>query len=268
MTEALKLLCALAHPDDETLGLGGTIVQYAGQGVEVHLLTATRGEHGWFGPEEEYPGPVALGRTREQELEAAAEVLGLTSVTLLDYIDGDLDQADPAEAIRLVVKSIRSVRPHVVITFAHDGIYGHPDHIAMCQFVTAAVAAAAHTAYEPSLGEAHLTSKFYYRASLKEQMAAYEAAFGDLVMHIDGVERRAPNWAPWSITTMIETEEHWETVWRAVTCHRSQLPGYQKLKDLPPEHHRNLWGRQEYYRVFSLVNGGRALETDLFEGLR
>jgi len=39
------------------------------------------------------------------------------------------------------------------------------------------------------------------------------------------------------------------------------------LRDLPAEHHRALWGRQSFYRVSSLVNGGRARETDLFEGI-
>jgi LmbE family N-acetylglucosaminyl deacetylase len=183
-------------------------------------------------------------------------------------MDGELDQADPAEAVARIVEQIRRTRPDVAITFAHDGIYGHPDHIAMCQFATAALAAAANSDYRPDLGPPHLVSKFYYRAALKEQIDAYEAAFGELVMNIDGVERRTPGWTPWSITTILDTGEHWEQVWKAVTCHQSQLPGYQRLKDLPPEHHRALWGRQEYYRVYSLVNGGRRLETDLFEGLR
>jgi hypothetical protein len=43
---------------------------------------------------------------------------------------------------------------------------------------------------------------------------------------------------------------------------------YAQLEHLPPEHHQALWGTQEYYRVFSCVNGGRTVETDLFEGLR
>jgi hypothetical protein len=43
---------------------------------------------------------------------------------------------------------------------------------------------------------------------------------------------------------------------------------YEKLRDLPEEHHQALWGSQEFYRVFSVVNGGRRCETDLFEGLR
>jgi LmbE family N-acetylglucosaminyl deacetylase len=268
MLGRLKLLCALAHPDDETLGLGGAIARYASEGVEVHLVTATRGQKGWFGEEKDYPGAEELGRIREAELRAAADVLGITSLSILDYLDGELDGADPLEATAQVVYHLRRVQPQVVVTFAHDGVYGHPDHIAMCQFTTAAVAASASAAYRPDLGEAHLVSKLYYRATLKEQIQAYEAAFGELVMNIDGVERRSQTWAPWSITTVFDTSQHWERVWEAVTRHRSQLPGYQKLKDLPPELHKALWGRQEYYRVFSLVNGGRALESDLFEGLR
>jgi hypothetical protein len=50
--------------------------------------------------------------------------------------------------------------------------------------------------------------------------------------------------------------------------YRTQLPTYQVLRVLPDEHHHHLWGTQTFYRAFSLVNGGRAIERDLFEGLR
>jgi hypothetical protein len=52
-----------------------------------------------------------------------------------------------------------------------------------------------------------------------------------------------------------------------VSCHESQLTAYERLKDVSPEHHRALWGSQSFYRVFSVVNGGRVRETDLFEGV-
>ena len=71
----MKLLCVLAHPDDESLGLGGALAKYAAEGVETYLITATRGEHGWWGEAEDYPGPIGLGQIREAELRAAAEVL-------------------------------------------------------------------------------------------------------------------------------------------------------------------------------------------------
>src|SRR5919197_4391728 len=99
MKKPLRLLCVLAHPDDESLGNGGTLAKYAAEGIETYLVAATRGERGWQGDERDYPGPAALGATREAELRAAARVLGIRHVEFMDYIDGDLDQADPAEAI-------------------------------------------------------------------------------------------------------------------------------------------------------------------------
>ena len=96
----------------------------------------------------------------------------------------------------------------------------------------------------------------------------WEEAFGELAMPVDGVIRRTPSWADWAITTRLNTSDYWEQVWQAVSCHRSQLPGYQALQRLPAEYHQALWGTQTFYRVYSLVDGGRAIERDLFEGLR
>ena len=268
MSDQLKLMAILAHPDDESLGTGGILVKYAAEGVVTYLVTATRGERGWFGAEEDYPGLEALGQVREAELHAAAKVLGLQGVTFLDYRDGELDQADPKEAIAKIVTHLRRIRPQVVITFDPNGAYGHPDHIAISQFTTAAVVAAADPNYAGvQAWPPHGVSKLYYRVATCQELAAYQAAFGELVMHIDGIERRAHGWEEWAITTRIDTFAYWQQVWAAISCHQSQLPGYQALKDLPEAHHKNLWGSQTCYRAFSLVNGGREVEKDLFEGL-
>jgi hypothetical protein len=66
---------------------------------------------------------------------------------------------------------------------------------------------------------------------------------------------------------VIDTRDVWRTVWRAVECHVSQVAAYGALHDLTPEHHRAVWGWQSFYRAFSTVNGGRAREIDLFEGI-
>jgi LmbE family N-acetylglucosaminyl deacetylase len=268
MAHTLKLMAILAHPDDESLGTGGTLARYAAEGVETYLLTATRGERGWWGMEAAYPGPQALGRTREAELRAAVQVLGMREVTFLDYEDGELDKADAAEVVAQLVLHIRRIRPDVVVTFDPDGVYGHPDHIAVSQLATAAIVAAADSSYADSGQAAHRVSKLYYRIFTAEDLAAYQVAFGDLVMDIDGVERRATGWPAWAISTRIDTSAYWPQVWEAIACHRSQLPGYHALKNLPSEHHRQLWGQQTFYRAFSLVNGGRMVESDLFAGLR
>jgi LmbE family N-acetylglucosaminyl deacetylase len=247
--------------------VGGTLAKYAAEGVKTYLVTATRGERGWFGDEKEYPGLEALGKMREAELLDAARELGIREVKFLDYIDGDLDQADPAEAVAKVVAHLRRVRPHVVITFDLNGAYGHPDHIAICQLTTAAILAAADPTYSKTFTP-HRVAKLYYMAWPHGKMAAYESVFGELTMHIDNVARRSMPWLDWAVTTVIDTAEHWNTVWKAVSCHKTQLTAYGQLEHLSPEHHKALWGTQEYYRALSLVNGGRVREMDLFEGLR
>jgi LmbE family N-acetylglucosaminyl deacetylase len=143
MQETLKLLCVFAHPDDESLGPGGLLARYAAEGVETYLISATRGERGWRGDPEAHPGFAAFGKVRENELRAAADILKIHELILLDYIDGDLDQAHPAEVIAQLVSQIRRIRPQVVLTFDPYGVYGHPDHIAISQFTLAAVVAAA-----------------------------------------------------------------------------------------------------------------------------
>lgn len=267
-----KLLCVFAHPDDESLGMGGTIARYAAEGVEIHLLCATRGERGRFGDAPEKPPPDVVGRTREVELWNAARTLGIRGVTFLNYMDGFLDRAEPRQAIRRIVHEIRRRRPDVVVTFAPDGAYGHPDHIAISQFTTAAVTAAADPSYSwdeqwSMNGSAHRVSKLYYLAWGKEKWDAYQAALKRLVSKVDGVERQANPWPAWAITTRVDATPYWRRAWEAVCCHRTQMSVYRELEKLPVAVHEQLWGRHEFYRAFSLVNGGRQVETDLFEGL-
>ncbi len=264
----LRMMCVLAHPDDESLGVGGTLAKYAAEGVELCVVTATRGERGRWG-EGQDPGLEAVGRIRETELREAAKILGVGELHLLGYVDGDLDQAESGESVLRIVEHIRCFKPHVVVTFGPDGAYGHPDHVAICQLATAAVAAAA----DPDLGRVrssapHHVSKLYYIAWSHGKWEAYQSAFRKLTVSVDGVERRAAPWPDWAITTVIDTEPYWPVVWKAVCCHKTQLALYERLDRLAPEHHRQLWGVQEFYRVFSLVNGSRKRETDLFEGLR
>ena len=113
----LRLCGVFAHPDDETLGTGGTLARYAAEGVETYVVTATRGQRGRYRDNTDHPGPEALGRIREAELRAACAVLGVTEVSLLDYWDKDLDQAPHDEIIGQLVAHVRRIRPQVVVTF-------------------------------------------------------------------------------------------------------------------------------------------------------
>jgi LmbE family N-acetylglucosaminyl deacetylase len=253
-------MCVLAHPDDESLGTGGTLAKYAAEGLDTFLITATRGERGRFGDAVERPGVDVVGKIREAELMAAAKELGVREVTVLGYPDGGLDSVDPAVAQDAIAAHLRRVRPHVVVTFGPEGAYGHPDHIAISQLTTAAIVRAADREYA--------VSKLYHIAWSAKTWAAYQAALKKLTSTVDGVERQVVPVPEWESTTRIDTSTVWPTVWRAVQCHKTQMSVYKNLAELDPDHHRALWGVQEFTRVFSLVSGGRARESDLFEGLR
>jgi LmbE family N-acetylglucosaminyl deacetylase len=268
-------MAVLAHPDDESLGVGGTLARYAAEGIETVLVTATLGQRGryrGYPPGHElHPGPAALGGIREAELQAAARVLGIRELILLGYGDQELDRADPHEARARIAQALRRTRPDVVVTFGPDGGYGHPDHVAISQLTTAAIVTAADASFTAGHAVAlppHAVSKLYYMAMPEPAWVAYQAAVKRLASVVDGVERHPVSWPQWAITTAVDTRGVWEIVWRAVSCHESQVAGYAGFRDLSPEHHEALWGRQSFYRAFSTVNGGRPCEADLFEGLR
>lgn len=109
-----SLLAVFAHPDDESMGMGGVLAKLSAKGVQTHLICASRGERGWFGPRDLNPGLKVLGLVRAAELECAAKLLGLRSVHFLDYIDGEVDQAEPAQAIGKITTHIRRDRKSVV----------------------------------------------------------------------------------------------------------------------------------------------------------
>ncbi len=127
------VLAVFAHPDDESLACGGLLARCAADGVPGTVLCLTRGAG--------VPADPERGATRTRELEAAAAVLGLTEVILLDYRDGYLPWEDAAAVEGDVAQSIRRLRPEAVVTFGDDGLYWHPDHVAVHERTTAAVAA-------------------------------------------------------------------------------------------------------------------------------
>lgn len=138
------LLAVLAHPDDETFGVGGTLALYAHKGVEVHLICATRGEAGEVDPAH-LNNHRSIAEVRERELRCASQILGLTGVHFLDYRDsgmaGSPDNQNPNALIQAPVETVaekivdhlRVIKPQVVITFDPIGGYRHPDHIAIHQ---------------------------------------------------------------------------------------------------------------------------------------
>ena len=137
-----KILVVLAHPDDETFGMGGTLALYARRGVSVYLVCATRGEVGEV-DEALLKGFSSIGERRESELRCAAAMLGLKEVYFMGYRDsgmpGSPDNRNPLSLVMApqekvaleVAHYIRAIQPEVVLTFDPIGGYRHPDHIAI-----------------------------------------------------------------------------------------------------------------------------------------
>lgn len=266
----LKLLAVFAHPDDESMGVGGTLTKYAAEGVETHLVCASRGEVGWFGPEEQYPGPERLGQIREEELRCAVKELGITSLSFLDYLDGQVDQANPTEVIGKIVTHIRRIQPQVVATFPHDGNYGHPDHIAIGQFTNAAIVCAADSSYKDSKNlPAFRVSKLYYLVDGENFVNLITPIMGDMTFPVDDQIRGEAPWKEWMITTRIDMAEYCHTAWRAIQCHKSQLAALGALAEMHEDAAVAVLAMQgTFFRAYSLVNGGRKAETDFFEGIK
>jgi len=269
MTERPPTLMGIfAHPDDESLGFGGTFAKYAAEGVETVLVAATRGERGWTGDPLAYPGPWELGRIRERELELAAAALGIGRVVLLDEMDGELIACDATKVVAQIAAEIRRSRPDVVVTFGPDGAYGHPDHIAISRLTTTAITAASDAAYAaPGQDQPHRVAKLYHRVWTAPEESAYSSVFGEISIEVAGRRRRMVSWPEWAVSARLDTADYWSEVYEAVRCHESQVGGVAALAALRPQDHRVLWGIQQYALAMSTVDAGPALERDLFAGI-
>src|SRR4030095_13009934 len=116
------ILAVFAHPDDETSTAAGTFTKYAREGVEIHVVNATRGERGPLGPGDLKIERRDLPAIREAELRAALTLYGAHRPILLDYRDQELITADFETLTQDVLRAMASVRPDVVITFGPSGI--------------------------------------------------------------------------------------------------------------------------------------------------
>lgn len=127
------LMVILAHPDDESFPIGGTLAKAVAEGKQVHLVVATRGEAGI--PDKSAAETAVL---REAELRRACAELGVQQLAFLDYFDGELSNIPDSNGAARLLAQMRRAQADVVVTFGPDGISGHPDHLAIHRWTTAA----------------------------------------------------------------------------------------------------------------------------------
>ena len=118
-----QVLAVVAHPDDETFGLGAIADSFAAGGAAVHVLCFTHGEASTLNENH-----AELSQARDRELRKAAAELGAATVTLLDYPDGHLADVAPGELSGQVTRLAARVGAEGLLVFDDTGITGHPDH--------------------------------------------------------------------------------------------------------------------------------------------
>jgi mycothiol S-conjugate amidase len=168
------ILAVLAHPDDETFGLGGTLALYARKGYDTYYVCATRGEAGTL--DAEYlDGFKDTAELRTNELMRAAKILGLKEVFFLDYRDSGMPGTEENkhpdaqinhsidEVAGKVVKYIRELKPDVVITFDPIGGYKHPDHIHIHKATVLAFEKANDASFHPEAGSPYKPRALYFQ---------------------------------------------------------------------------------------------------------
>lgn len=141
--KAKKLLAVFAHPDDESFICGGTLAKYASEGIDITLVSATRGEMGRRMGNPPYLNRESMAAAREMELRQACESLGIRQLLFLDIRDKTVEFADEDSLTARIAALINEVDPDVVLTF-HETLGGHPDHCAIGKATTAAFGRIGH----------------------------------------------------------------------------------------------------------------------------
>ncbi len=227
-----SLMAIFAHPDDESLAAGGLIAGCAAAGSTVTLVVATRGE---AGPGGDGGG---LGAARTREMEAAARVLGAAELVWLDYPDGLLPSADAGRLEAEIARAVAARRPEQVVTFDSDGLYWHPDHVAVHERVTAALGAMGGGA--PELWYATMPAGAM-RAVADHARASGQSAAPILGIHDpDAFGAEAP-----AATLTLDVRRYAARKLAALACHATQFQG-SALAAIAPGEAASLLGIEQY----------------------
>ena len=258
-----------AHPDDEAISTGGVMMKAKAHGHRVVLVTATRGEVGEIHNMDPEASRPVLGEIRTEELKAAGEILGVDRIEFLGYRDSGMvdtaDNKDPRsfhqarldEAAAKLAVLIREERPDVVVTYAEDGVYGHPDHIKAYQVTNAALDLLEREGWAPK--------KLYYTAIPRSLMEAFasqmpeEAQRQNSNMRIAGTPDEL-------VTTRIDVHDYVDQKRKAFGAHVSQNDPNSWFTTMASQIYELAFGT-EYYQLARGKLGAEPPEPDLFAGI-
>ena len=279
-----RLLILFAHPDDEAFPVGGTIAMHTARGVTARLITTTSGELG----EIRQPGSATratIGEVRRAELAEAVAELGIASHEVLQYRDSGMAgwddnhhpqafvQADEHEVVARLVFEIRRFRPQVILTFGKDGLYGHPDHIAICNHGTTAFRLAADDTAFPhhmAIGiRPHRTDRLFYSVrprGFRVHMAEALQAAG-IDAPLPSSDRANDGADPDSIDLTLDVSDGLDAKMACIRRHFTQLQPDWPYERLPRAVTASIIGIEHFIRAEPPVAPGETVPADFFAGL-
>jgi LmbE family N-acetylglucosaminyl deacetylase len=243
----LRLLCVIAHPDDECFAFGGALALAAERNIETTVICLTEGTAG------SYRGAAKsdkeLGQLRRAEFAASCDILGVHHHEFLSdphlYEDGKLEFVPLSEMAARLVARIRDLKPHVLITFGADGgLNTHADHTAVSAATTAAFHWSGSPKRFPTLGPLHTPQRLYHLTAN---------------FFLPGRLRPIP--APWTLT--LDIRSVFDQKQSAFAAHTTQAPLMEQTRPLFEAH-----GQQErYLLVADTVPQPATQSTGMFEGI-
>jgi mycothiol S-conjugate amidase len=290
----LRVLSVHAHPDDEASKGAATMARYGSEGVRTVLVTCTGGEAGdILNPEADTDDVRAdLAAVRMRELDEAVRIIGYDALYLLGYRDSGMADTEPNahpdnfanadldEAVGRLVKIVRAEQPQVLVGYARDRVYAHPDHVRVHEITVLAFERAGDPDWYPEAGEPWQPVKLYYTSGFtKERIQSMHDWFveqGEESPFVKWMERLDSELEedadPDSVTTTrIDVRDFLDVGRAALLAHRTQVPPDSFFFRVPLEvaQERHPW--EEYVLARALVDPGLVdgeYETDLFAGIR
>ncbi len=261
---SLTILAVFAHPDDE-IGVGSTLAYYSDAGIRTVLVCATRGEAATIFCED-CATRETLAQVRTRELECACQHLGIRELRWLDWPDGGIKDLPRADAVGQVVRLIREIRPHVILTHPENGLYPHPDHLAVWEIVRTAFDAAADPDAYPDQGPAWAALRLFTRAL---PASFFERAPGLAEFRVELNGQRLPFFGtPDDQIDVVMRLEPWvERRMAAWNCHRSQHNPRGFSATMPDGLRREMAANEHYVLAAARVPLPEDAEGDLLAGL-
>jgi len=253
------LVCFHAHPDDESLIMGGSIARASAEGHRVVLVVATNGDHGQI-PEDLAAGETLMER-RRRETQASCDVLGVHRIAWLNYADsgmtgwaqntlpGAFMSADTQEAAQRLADILIEEQADVLTVYDWHGNYGHPDHIKVHQVGhLAAQIAGTKNLFETTMNRDHFRLVYEMAKQHAEQMPDGVAPDD---FNPDGpADDGNPMGEPASVIShKVDVTKYCDLKRKAISCHASQVTDTSFFGNMSPEIFQMTFGYEWFIKV-------------------